>query len=195
MAFDIDPHLLIGAPKWMTEERFDAIAKSAPDLPQQVMQGMLKKVLVDNFHLTTHNEEQTVPIYVLLAGKTPKIKPTNGAARSECKIENTDRRYYICVNTTMAQFAERLPGVSAAYLHPPVLDQTALPGAYDFRLYWTPKRQLSAPSAAPIEVATTPVDETTLFDAVDKQLGLKLEEQKHPEQVLVVDKVEHLPAK
>ncbi len=194
LAFDIDARLLMGAPKWMDEERFDLIAKSAPNLPDEVTRGMIRKVLLERFHLVTHNEEQAVPVYVLLAGKSPKLKLSDGAARSECRIENTDRRYYICQNTTVAQFVERLPMVAAAYLHPPVLDLTQIQGAYDFRLYWTPKGQLSTPSAAPIDAATTPVDETTVFEAVDKQLGLKLEEQKHPAQVLVVDKVERLAA-
>jgi uncharacterized protein (TIGR03435 family) len=37
------------------------------------------------------------------------------------------------------------------------------------------------------------MDDTTLFEAVDKQLGLKLELQKHPVPVVAIDKVERLP--
>jgi uncharacterized protein (TIGR03435 family) len=94
----------------------------------------------------------------------------------------------------MAQFVERLPAVSAAYIHPPVLDLTGLSGAYDFQLYWTPKRALSnADAKAPSDAASTPVDEVTVFEAVDKQLGLKLAEQKHPVPVVVIDKAERTP--
>jgi uncharacterized protein (TIGR03435 family) len=94
----------------------------------------------------------------------------------------------------MAQFAERLPSVSAAYIHPPLLDFTGLKGAYDFQLYWTPKAALSSAAGKPADVASTPVDEVTVFEAVDKQLGLKLEEQKHPVPVVVIDKVERTPS-
>jgi uncharacterized protein (TIGR03435 family) len=193
-AFDIDPKMLVGGPKWMDEDRFDIIAKTAPDLPDDVRNGMLKKVLVERFQLVTHSEERAVPVYTLLPGKTPKLKPSAGTARSECTIEQTDRRYFVCRNTTMAQFADRLPGVAAAYVYRPLVDLTGLTGAYDFQLYWTPKALLSQPSAIP-DVASTPVDEATLFEAVDKQLGLKLELQKHNAPVLVIDKVERLTDK
>jgi uncharacterized protein (TIGR03435 family) len=31
----------------------------------------------------------------------------------------------------------------------------------------------------------------TIFDAVDKQLGIKLKKQKHPIQVMAIDHVDH----
>jgi uncharacterized protein (TIGR03435 family) len=94
----------------------------------------------------------------------------------------------------MAQFAESQPNVSAAYIHPPLLDLTGLKGAFDFQLYWTPKNALSSATAKPADTAAIPVDELTVFEAVDKQLGLKLEEQKHPVPVIVIDRVERTPA-
>jgi len=194
LAFEIDPKMLIGAPKWMEEDRFDVIAKTARDVPFEAVQGMLKTLLVQQFKLVTHSEVQPVPVYVLEAGKKPKLKESDGTARSDCKIENTDRRYFVCQNTTMAQFAERLPDRAGAYIHPPVLDLTELKGAYDFRLYWTPKNLLQSTAAKSGDAASTPVDDLTVFEAVDKQLGLKLEEQKHPVPVVVIDKVERTPA-
>ncbi len=186
--------MLVGGPKWMDEDRFDVIAKTGATVPFEDLRGMLKALIVERFALVTHNEEQPMPVYVLEAGKKPKLKETDGSARSDCNIVNTDRRYYVCKNTTMAQFAELLPRVAAAYVHPPLLDLTGLTGAYDFQLYWTPKGALSnATAKAAAEAATTPVDEVTVFEAVDKQLGLKLEEQKHPVPVLVIDKVERTP--
>ena len=183
--------MLVGAPKWMDEDRFDVIAKTGAAVPFENLRGMLKALIVERFALVTHNEEQPMPVYVLEAGKKPKLKETDGSERSDCKIVNTDRRYYVCKNTTMAQFAELLPTVAPGYVHQPLLDLTGLTGAYDFQLYWTPKGALSHATAA--DAATTPVDEFTLFEAVDKQLGLKLEEQKHPVPVLVIDKVERTP--
>ena len=192
LAFNVDARMLVDGEKWLDEDRFDVIAKTAPSMPFEAMRGMLKSVLVERFRLATHNEDRPVPVYVLEAGKKPKLKDSDGSARSDCKIVQSDKRYYVCQNTTMAQFAERLPSVSAAYTHPPVLDLTGLKGAYDFQLYWTPKAALSTAKAG-TDTASTPVDEYTVFEAVDKQLGLKLEEQKHPIQVVVIDKVERRP--
>jgi uncharacterized protein (TIGR03435 family) len=194
LAFNVNARMLVGAPKWMDEDRFDVIAKTEPTVPFDALRGMLKALLIERFKLATHNEDQPQPVYVLEAGKKPKLKESDGTARSDCKIVNTDRRYYVCANTTMAQFAERLPSVSAAYIHPPLLDFTGLKGAYDFQLYWTPKAALSSAAGKPADVASTPVDEVTVFEAVDKQLGLKLEEQKHPVPVVVIDKVERTPS-
>jgi uncharacterized protein (TIGR03435 family) len=195
LALNVDARMLVGGPKWMDEDRFDIIAKTAAAVPFDNLRAMLKALIVERFKLATHSEEQPMPVYVLEAGKKPKLKETAGADRSDCKIVNTDRRYYVCKNTTMAEFAERLPSVSGAYLHPPVLDLTGLTGAYDFQLYWTPKAALlNATAKASGEPATTPVDEFTVYEAVEKQLGLKLEEQKHPVPVVVIDKVERTPA-
>src|SRR5262249_48378208 len=53
----------------------------------------------------------------------------------------------------------------------------------DFDLKWTQKALLPLAGA----------DGVTIFDAVDKQLGLKLEEQKLPTPVMVVDQVNRKP--
>jgi uncharacterized protein (TIGR03435 family) len=192
-ALNVDARMLLGGPKWMEEDRFDVIAKTAPSVPFDALREMLSKLLVERFQLVTHSEEQPMPFWVLEAGKKPKLKESDGTARSECKIVNTDRRYYVCQNTTMAQFVQVLPTVSAAYIHAPLLDLTGIKGAYDFQLYWTPRNMLQNASVKSADAASTPVDEVTVFEAVDKQVGMKLEEQKHPVPVVVIDKVERTP--
>jgi len=47
--------------------------------------------------------------------------------------------------------------------------------------------------AAPVTEASDPGGSLTLFEAVEKQLGLKLEMQKRPEQVVVIDHLEEKP--
>ena len=65
------------------------------------------------------------------------------------------------------------------YLADPVVDQTGLSGAWDFDLKFTPRNRLAQAGS----------DGISLFDAVDKQLGLKLEAKKAPLAVLIVDSV------
>jgi len=78
-----------------------------------------------------------------------------------------------------------------------VLDKTGLTGDYDFNLQWTPdENQLSmlegteggqqGTGNAPPPDSTGP----SIFTAIQEQLGLKLESQKGPGQVLVIDHVE-----
>jgi uncharacterized protein (TIGR03435 family) len=80
----------------------------------------------------------------------------------------------------------------------PVVDSTGLEGGYNFVLSWTPKNKLvAAPAAAPSAAGapTMPADPSGLsvFEALDRQLGLKLDEAKKPMQVLIIDKANQLP--
>ncbi len=67
----------------------------------------------------------------------------------------------------------------------PVVDETGLHGAFDFKLEWTPE---TAPSADPTE-APAPSGES-VFTAIQEQLGLKLESKKGPVETIVIEKVE-----
>jgi uncharacterized protein (TIGR03435 family) len=69
-----------------------------------------------------------------------------------------------------------------------VIDQTGLKGNYDFVLNGVsrPLRQPADPTAAPPEGAAT----TSIFTALQEQLGLKLELRKAQVEVLVIENVE-----
>jgi uncharacterized protein (TIGR03435 family) len=75
----------------------------------------------------------------------------------------------------------------SAILGGTVIDDTGLRGKYNIAVEWTPAAP--APAIADPTVATT-VDNTgpTIFTAIQEQLGLKLQSQKRPVQVLVIDK-------
>jgi uncharacterized protein (TIGR03435 family) len=78
-----------------------------------------------------------------------------------------------------------------------IVDKTGLTGKYDFTLKYTPDEnrgampkgpaadEPGAGSAAPLE-ASGP----SIFTAIQEQLGLKLDRQKGPVEVLVIDHVE-----
>jgi uncharacterized protein (TIGR03435 family) len=106
---------------------------------------------------------------------------------------------------TMAQFAAQLPNLASGYIHSAVVDSTGLDDAWDFTLNFSPIGLLQmgqlgggrsgdpgqAASGAP--TASDPNGALSLFDAVNKQLGLKLEMQKRPVPVLVIDHIEEKP--
>ena len=102
---------------------------------------------------------------------------------------------------SMAQLAERLPALAGTYIHAPVIDATGLEGGYDFTLTFSPiapamLANLSRPPdpAGAAGAAADPIGGVSIFEAVDKQLGLKLVEQKRPVSVLVIDHIEDKPA-
>src|SRR5262249_30791021 len=87
---------------------------------------------------------------------------------------------YQCRNITMQAFAEWLRRAASVGIAP-MLDQTGLTGAWNFDLKYS--FLSNSPSGAQVTVA----------DAVEKRLGLKLEEKPLPVQVLTVQSVNQKP--
>jgi uncharacterized protein (TIGR03435 family) len=103
---------------------------------------------------------------------------------------------------TMAQFAEKLKTIAPGYIHSPVLDSTGLQGGYDFTLSFSPAGAAGGrgggeggppPAGDSAASASDPNGAITLFEAIEKQLGLKLEAEKRPVKVLVVDHADQKP--
>jgi uncharacterized protein (TIGR03435 family) len=206
----ITPEMIAGAPKWLDTDRWDITAKvsaapgAAPQTDMDSLIVMVRALLEDRFKLRTHMEQRVVPAYTLTASK-PKLQRADPSSRAGCKegpgpdgkdprIANPAlSRLITCRNLTMAQFAEFLPNMANAlnllngYLRSPVLDSTGLKGAYDFTLSWS---QPAAPGAA---VSPDPNGAVSLFEAISQQLELKLELEKRPASVLVIDHIEQKP--
>jgi uncharacterized protein (TIGR03435 family) len=70
-----------------------------------------------------------------------------------------------------------------------VLDKTGLKGNYDLTLNWAPEEN---PAVFNTGADTTPSDSSgpSIFTALQEQLGLKLESQKAPVEILIIDHVE-----
>lgn len=73
----------------------------------------------------------------------------------------------------METFARNLAGATGRY----VVDKTGLSGSYDLELEFTPDQ--SPDTTGP-----------SLFTAMQEQLGLKLDSQRAPVEVLVIDRLE-----
>jgi uncharacterized protein (TIGR03435 family) len=69
-----------------------------------------------------------------------------------------------------------------------VVDKTGVSGKYDINAEWTPDETQLPPGtpAPPLSDATAP----SLFTAFQDQLGLKLESQKAPVEIVVIDRAE-----
>jgi len=97
----------------------------------------------------------------------------------------------------MAQFAEQIPAYKIDIYYP-VLDGTGIDGAWDFTVdYDTFFGRARGPAAGPgdgaVPEASDPSGSVPFADAIQKQLGLKLEVHKRPQPVLVIDHMEEFP--
>jgi uncharacterized protein (TIGR03435 family) len=109
-----------------------------------------------------------------------------------------------CQNITMAQFADRLLNMGPE-LSWPVLDSTGIDGGWDFALTFS--RNVSrngnmmgggrggdaSAAEGALPSASEPTGAFTLLEAIEKQLGLKLELHKRSMPVFVVDHLEQKP--
>jgi len=203
-AWDITRDRIIGAPKWLETDRFNIVAKApASDtaLDRDAVRPMLRALLADRFKLATHLEDRPVSAYMLVSVK-PKMKAADPSSRIRFKEDPAPGERVEIVwtfqNMTMAQFAEQLQRISPGDFNAPVLDGTKLDGAWDFTLRFSPAgmERLGrgrGGDSADAGSASDPSGGLTLFEAVEKQLGLKLEMQKRTMPVLVIDHVEQKP--
>jgi uncharacterized protein (TIGR03435 family) len=221
IAPNVAADVVIGLPKSADSVRWDITAKvpsegeGAPNIvrgrptppPLSVGLEMLRGLLVDQFELKFHTENREVTVYALTAG-TGKRKITQAAdsERSGCKPNPNAPKPYTniqvmieCTNTSMAELAQNLQQQANAYIDHPIADATGLSGGWDFLIGWTPKAALEAsqrpaadqPAGAVVE-ASTP-NGISVFDAVERELGLKLVKQKQSIPVIVVDHVDEKP--
>jgi uncharacterized protein (TIGR03435 family) len=72
-------------------------------------------------------------------------------------------------------------------LKQPVIDLTGLTGFYDVHLEWTP----DDPSAAPGGDSASPLPD--IYQAVQEQLGLRLESKKTPIEIIMIDRADRVP--
>ncbi|HEV2645395.1 MAG TPA: TIGR03435 family protein [Acidobacteriaceae bacterium] len=179
------------------------------DLPE-----MTKKLLEERFGIKWHIEDRPADAYVLLA-INPRMKKADPLFHSGCKEgpgpDGKDPRIATpvlgrlisCQNMTMAQLADELPLRSTGYIKIPMFDATGITGAYDFVLSFSGYSQVGGinewslnrpPSGSPNAVhLVVPPGGLLLSDAIEQQLGLRLEKQKRPTPMLVIDHINEVP--
>jgi uncharacterized protein (TIGR03435 family) len=169
---------VVGGPDWVDADHWDIVAASAGADPEAPWREMLKTLLMDRCRLRAHVEQRERPIYALLFARTGRqlgtnIRPTSTPCRIEGDCGSTDTNSNGVVSgtirgtaRTMAQVGRSLSG----YAERRVLDRTGLEGRYDFELTWS--------------------EDVSIFTAVLEQLGFKLEPQRAPVDVVVIDSVD-----
>jgi uncharacterized protein (TIGR03435 family) len=201
---------IIGLPADFNTLRFNINAKLPAGVDSDIditsMGPLLRNLLVDRFRMKYHTEERPQTVYTLTAAK-PKMKKADAGPRPGCRTvpgppgSGNGTAVMTCRNTSMEQLAIQLRYTSPQIAWP-VLDGTGLPGGWDFTLTFSRLAGMnvgggrggeSAVNGGQAAVADDPGGGMTIFDAVEKQLGLKLEATKRPMPVYVIDHIESKP--
>ena len=182
LAYSVQPYQVSG-PAWMESVCFDITAKYPPGTKFSDRWLMLRSLLEDRFKLTVHHESREMPGYALIVAKGGfKLKPSDPGEPSTSGGDQghvwTFRARKIEMSTLAYELADSLGDV--------VVDRTGLQGVYDFQLRWA-SDDMSSPADSDANSAPS------IFTALQDTLGLTLQRQKVPVDVIVVDHVERVP--
>jgi uncharacterized protein (TIGR03435 family) len=185
--------------------------------PGETTRLMVQSLLAERFKLTAHPDTRALPIYALVMARAdgkpgPGLRPSTidceamrgagrgpggGAGRGPGGPPAFGERP--ACGTMMGPGTLMSGGVPLSQLigplsqaaHRVVVDRTGLKGNFDIDLKWTPDQMPLGPPppGAPPLPAIDP-NGPSIFTALQEQLGLKLESQTGPVEVLVIDRVE-----
>jgi uncharacterized protein (TIGR03435 family) len=167
-----DYQVVNNAGDWLSTERWDIVAKADSDVPLEQLVTMLRALVVDRFSLVTHQERRDSPIYALVVARSDgAIGSSLRRSTRDCSVPNTcnvfgDPGVLKATGRTMNDLATNLSQMPLGRM---VVNRTNLSGAFDVELMWN---DTEGPS---------------LFTALQEQLGLKLESDHAPVDMLVID--------
>lgn len=187
-AYEMPETRIFGAPAWARSTFYNIDAAADPAVDQKLRnlssddgrklkKQMVQTLLADRFQLRTHTETREMPIYTLVVAKGgPRLGEIKSGGTT---VNYGSNRLEVEGPKSTALLAE----VLSEEVGRPVLDQTGIAGRYDLILKWAPEHGVFG---APVSSNAPP----SIFTALQEQLGLKLESQKGPVPVLIVDQVE-----
>jgi uncharacterized protein (TIGR03435 family) len=208
-AYGVQNYQILGAPDWLTSEKYDinakldvsladAFRKLGPADRSLARQHMMQALLADRFALKIHRETKELPVYTLIVVKSghklKEAKPADGgpdapplpASSGSPSIRNSRTTSGPATLTFLHTSSADLAATLATEFHRTVVDKTGLTFRYDFTLQFMPDDAPIQPSSSAVPADLPP----SIFTAIQDQLGLKLESGKGPVEVIVIDHVE-----
>ncbi|MDT7814575.1 MAG: hypothetical protein QOJ42_4491 [Acidobacteriaceae bacterium] len=190
----VEDDRILGLPSWTKSERYDVQAKVDDEdvtkwkaLSPSQKKMALQPLLVTRFNLQFHRETRERPTYSLMVAKNgPKLHQAQPLGNYPDGIERLDGTGSGDQSTVTpgkivlhGSSVSSLAGIlSSQGLSHAVVDKTGLTGIYDITLRWSPDDIGSSDASFP-----------SLFTALPEQLGLKLEYEKNPVDIIVIDHI------
>ena len=152
-AFGVGPNRIAGGPAWIDSARYDIVAKADRPVDDDVLMPMLQSLLAERFKLVFHRESRSIQSFVLEVAKGgPKLEHAAADGRATTQ---SGRAVIHATAITMDRFAE----VLSRQMDLPVTNRTALTGAFNLNLEWSPES--AQPARVGADSAATP---TRAFD-------------------------------
>ncbi len=206
------------APEWTKTVTFEVIAKLPPGIApgpfalpvdEDPFALMMQGLLEERFKITVHREKRELPVYELMVAKgghklkevpepVPALPPGPPVDKDGFPNVPGGDGMRLLRDRGRIQF-QRQSMVNVAHfistqVDRPVLNATGLSGRYALTLSWFRAQPATAPlGTGSVPVPSEPSPGPTIFEAIQDQLGLKLQPAKAPIEVVVIDHVEKKP--
>lgn len=201
-AYPADTSEIVGMPGWVESETYDVVGKSAENATREQQEAMLRTLLADRFKFKGRLESLDRPIYSMVVARRdgrlgPQLRkyegdcekfgaaylrgerlempaPANGA--SPCGMTFGGNRI-LAGGMRLDILAKNITQAAGRV----VFDKTGLTGHYEFTLTYNQNPSTASDPGG---------DTVSIFTALQEQLGLKLEPDRGPVKVLVVEHIE-----
>ena len=207
----LEPFEVAGGPAWIRSDRFDVNATAGREVSLTELRSMMQSLLVDRFKVKAHYETRQGPVYRMTLAQREKLGPQLRPAARECsgvadplrgitpgQAEacgyfgpsptvpiGSDKAYQAIRGLTMGDLALRL----YPYLGRRVIDATGLAGYFDGEFEFTAEIVMPPPPPGlpnPYDGRVLP----SIFSVLPQQLGLRLQSERGPVEILVIDSAE-----
>jgi uncharacterized protein (TIGR03435 family) len=207
-AFDVRAFQIIGGPGWVRSDRYEVSAKAETAVPQAQMRLMVQRLLAERFGLEGHRETREMDTYGLVTARRDgqlgeKMRSSardcgpiidSGNPRPRQGDEPPPCAWFVALMNGFARLrltgirVPRFAGVLETMATRKIVDRTNLTGTYDIELDFLPDPGLlglAIPNANALQQSDIP----PLTTAIQDQLGLKLESERAPVDVILIDSV------
>jgi uncharacterized protein (TIGR03435 family) len=212
-AFGLQEFQVDGGPAWVRSNRYEVTATASSPPPTDQMRLLVQRMLHDRFALKTHTETRELNTYALMTARRDRrlgermrpssidcasiidagkvVMPTAGGPPPQCfwfiaGMNGVNRMRVDGIR--MSRFLTLLEPMAQRK----ITDKTGLDGPYDIDLEYLPDR---GPTFGPPPPGTSPpaTETPALLTALQDQLGLKLESERGPVEIVVIDSAEPPP--
>ncbi len=165
----------ISGPAWLDSQMYAVTERIADTASPKQVPEMLQALLRDRFGVVLHRESKDMPVLALVVAKGgPKMKAADGV--TGCSDNGDNKGNVLACHAGISYLLD----VLSRRMRSPVIDKTGLVGVFEINMQWDRDSPDDPPG-------------TSLLEALPKQLGLKLESQRAPVDVIVVDSANRIP--
>jgi uncharacterized protein (TIGR03435 family) len=219
LAYNVKDFQVLGGPSWANSNGYDIIAKAEGNATFDQMRPMLQSLLTDRFKLRLRRETKEIPVYELVVAKGGlKLMASKDGSCVTFDPNSAPPPYdpkkprHLCgaITRQMVSVPERKDRIEAFGISMPglidilsdevgrtVLDMTGFTETFDFNLEFVSDKAIGNTGLGPAPIGnpgrpapSINLSGPSIFDSLQKQLGLRLESAKGPAEMLVIDSVE-----